>query len=157
MSETFKVSWVELNQFGFGNVKLVGGETLHEKGRYGFGTGKKEMPPCEKGDTITAEVGSNAKGYPSIKNIKVVPGGTQMSMSQAGLSKPSFGGSQFRSVPELNRIDALKFAFEHCTESEDPLIIIASAEIFFDYITDGDSTKALGDGLAPFDDDDILF
>jgi hypothetical protein len=128
------------NKFGFGNVKVVGGEGLHEKGKYGFGTGEKKQPPCKAGDTIEADLGSNAKGYPEIKNITVTGSGTPPPQAQAGgivVGKDK----QFRSVPELNRVDAIKFAIANRNEPDSVVNIIDDAILIEAFIQDGEESE----------------
>lgn len=131
MSEELKVKWAGKNKFGFGDVKIDDGTDYGTS----YGTGKKEDPPCKKGDTITATLYKDGK-YDKIKDIKVVSGGASATGGGSGNLKT---GMQFRSVPELNRVDALKAAIEwHTTYSEiNTLELLNTASVFEAFITNG--------------------
>ena len=140
----------EVNKFGFGNVMVVGGENLHAKGKYGFGTGQKGMPPCVSGDSITADIGSNNKGYPEIKNITVTgkaPANAMPAMS--GAKK----GTEFRTPAQIMRTSALEFALTNNNEPVPVDELLMLADDFYMYIEKGGSTVA----TDPILDDDIPF
>ena len=136
--EEFKVRWAGKNKFGFGDVKIDDGTNYGAS----YGTGKKEDPPCKKGDTITATLYKDGK-YDKIKDIVVVSGGNTGS-SGGGFSNPK-AGMQFRSVPELNRVDALKAALEFHAPDTDiaTLEVLNTASIFEAFITTGIEADAI--------------
>jgi hypothetical protein len=145
MSDTYVVKWVETNKFGYGNVKVEGGEDLHEKGMYGFGTGERGMPACKKGDTITADIGPNAKGYPEINNIKVVSSGASApTKSGGGAYTPRNNDTQ----DQIMRQSAIKAAIENRTEVTVPIELIADADIFFEYYKNGMESETIKGLLA---------
>ena len=136
MSEELKVKWAGKNKFGFGDVKIDDGTDYGTS----YGTGKKEAPPCKKGDTITATLYKDGK-YDKIKDIVVVSGGNTGS-SGGGFSNPK-AGMQFRSVPELNRVDALKAAIEFEQTDIVTLELLNTASIFEAFITTGIEADAI--------------
>lgn len=126
----------ELNKFKFGNVVLEGGGTLHPKGKWGFSTGKKnQMPPCQAGDIIEAEIYDN-NGYANIKNIKVVGKGE--------VKQPKKSGVEFRTPDQLMRTTSVEQAIAN-NSGEGPMTvedIIMFSDELFDYIKNGSSPVA---------------
>lgn len=141
----YVVTKTELNKFGFGTVHLDGGGELHAKGRYGFGIGKKSMPPCVTGDLIEGDIGQGQ--YAEIRNIKVI--GKAPKKAQASKS------SEFRSPQQLMRTTAVEFTIAN---ADSPLsveeIMLFSDEIY-QYIDKGNSPVNVGDTKVgtPTDDD----
>jgi hypothetical protein len=70
----------------------------------------EEMNGAQRGDTVTLEYKEKGdfKNIVSVTVVETAPKGG----GGGGYSKGGGGGAQFRSVPELNRIDALKLAVD---------------------------------------------
>ena len=108
-------------------------------------------PDFDEGDTIEFQYKANGD-YNNIEkdSIEVIKRSENPKKKKdsgksggKGYSKGGNGGAQFRSIPELNRIDGLKLAIENRNEPADVLDIIQDAELFFTYITEGIESETL--------------
>ncbi len=135
MSETIVVKWAGVNKAGYGTVSMDDGTKWGKS----FGTGSKEAPPCKTGDTITATLGENDKGYGTITDIKVESGGST--------AKPTQQGGGFQKDPatqdQIMRQSAIKAAIENKDTEADPLDIIKDAVLFFEYYKNGEDSAVL--------------
>lgn len=139
----------EINKFGFGNVKIVGGENLHAKGKFGYGTGKKAMPTCVAGDLITADL--ELGQYPNIKNIVVVGKGAIPKTTGAGKK-----GVEFRTPTQIMRTSAVENSIANSDTPMSVEEIMLFSDELFSYIKDGGSPVNT-DQSPPDDVSDIPF
>ena len=110
-------------------------------------------PDFDEGDTIEFEYKASGEYNNIVKDsIEVIERGDgpkKKKKSSGGSDKSNKGyskggnGAQFRSIPELNRIDALKLAVEINTAFNDVFELIDNAILFEAFITDGAESETL--------------
>lgn len=151
--EKLVVKFAGKNDHGFGTVTLE--DHLKDNGKHIiYSTGEKSKPPCFGGDTITATLGKNDKGYPTITNIKKVEGASKP--KTGATQTPKYGNRDPEQQDMIMRQSAVKAAIDNRTKPAQLSDIVDDAEVFFKYYKTGDVPLPT-DGQDIIDDEDIPF